>query len=100
MPPLPGHALRIRWPRRRAERARVHRRVVRPALPRQSSHRRARRVPDVPVRCADGSLMRWSFVDTTPDSFTWRGELSTDGGATWRLEAEFFGRRMAGAGDR
>lgn len=66
-------------------------------------HLVGRRVGDDIVqegRCADGSLMRWSFVDITPDSFTWRGELSTDGGATWRLEAEFFGRRIAGAGDR
>jgi len=47
-------------------------------------------------RCADGSLIRWSFIDIAPDSFTWRGERSTDDGATWILEREFFGRRMAG----
>jgi hypothetical protein len=63
-------------------------------------HLVGRRVGDEIVqegRCADGSLLRWSFVDITPDSFTWRGERSTDGGATWILEAEFFGRRVAGA---
>jgi hypothetical protein len=31
---------------------------------------------------------RWSFNDITPSSFTWRGELSTDGGASWRLAEE------------
>jgi hypothetical protein len=43
----------------------------------------------------DGSLMRWSFVDITPDSFRWIGEQSTDNGKTWRLWAEFRLRRAA-----
>lgn len=63
-------------------------------------HLLGRRVGDEIVqegRRADGSLIRWSFVDITADSFTWRGECSTDGGATWFLEAEFFGQRMDGA---
>jgi hypothetical protein len=42
---------------------------------------------------SDGSLMRWIFSDVTGDSFRWRGEKSTDGGETWTLGAEFFGRR-------
>ena len=37
----------------------------------------------------DGSLLRWSFVDITPDSFRWLGEQSSDNGKTWRLWAEF-----------
>jgi hypothetical protein len=44
----------------------------------------------------DGSLMRWVFSDITRHSFRWRGEVSSDGGKTWRLSAEFFGRRVPG----
>ena len=43
----------------------------------------------------DGTPIRWSFVDISPDAFTWRGETSPDGGRTWRLDAEFFCRRAA-----
>lgn len=48
----------------------------------------------------DGALVRWSFCEITPSSFHWKGESSPDGGRTWRLEAEFLGRRMRpGDGD-
>jgi hypothetical protein len=30
--------------------------------------------------------LRWRFTEVTPDSFTWRGEISHDAGATWTLE--------------
>jgi hypothetical protein len=32
--------------------------------------------------------LRWSFNDIAPDAFVWRGEQSTDGGATFRLAEE------------
>jgi hypothetical protein len=41
----------------------------------------------------DGADTRWSFREITADSFRWLGEVSTDGGATWRLQAEFQCRR-------
>jgi hypothetical protein len=40
-----------------------------------------------------GEATRWSFSEITLASFRWRGERSTDGGATWQLQAEFFARR-------
>lgn len=43
---------------------------------------------------ADGTKIRWSFVDITANSFRWTGEVSPDGGATWRLAVEFLARRV------
>jgi len=43
----------------------------------------------------DGTDTRWSFTDITAASFRWLGEISTDGGATWRLRAEFSCQRKA-----
>jgi hypothetical protein len=33
-------------------------------------------------------LLRWTFSDMTDRDFRWRGELSTDGGTTWRLRED------------
>ena len=43
----------------------------------------------------DGNLIRWSFSEITPNSFRWRGEISADKGATWRLNVDFSARRIA-----
>ena len=41
----------------------------------------------------NGQLMRWCFLEITPDSFRWRGEISADDGATWRVNTEFIAQR-------
>lgn len=43
----------------------------------------------------DGTQNRWVFSDITPLSFRWRGEVSTDGGTTWRRVADFLLTRRA-----
>jgi hypothetical protein len=42
----------------------------------------------------DGNLIRWSFSEITQKSFRWRGEVSVNNGATWRLDVEFLARRV------
>jgi hypothetical protein len=44
-------------------------------------------------RNPNGNLIRWSFREITPATFVWRGEVSPDGGSTWRLDIEFLARR-------
>ena len=41
----------------------------------------------------DGQLVRWSFSEIRPGSFRWRGEISGDNGANWRVITEFTARR-------
>lgn len=36
----------------------------------------------------DEPQLRWRFTDIAPDSFTWRGEISRDQGATWTQDEE------------
>ena len=40
---------------------------------------------------------RWSANDIRPNSFVWRGEASSDGGKTWKLEAEYQMKRRSPA---
>jgi hypothetical protein len=42
----------------------------------------------------DGTPIRWNFTQIMPGSFHWTGEALEPDGATWRLEAEFYARRM------
>lgn len=44
-------------------------------------------------RTAGGVPMRWSFREIRPDSFRWLGEVSDDGGTSWRLQLEMQARR-------
>lgn len=39
-------------------------------------------------RSEDEPQLRWRFTDITKDAFTWRGEISRDGGATFLPDEE------------
>jgi hypothetical protein len=67
---------------------------VQRAVRRLSGGRRGERIV-LEGRDAAGHLLRWSFNDIRPDSFVWRGEVSHDGGASWRLVEEMRLRRRA-----
>lgn len=41
----------------------------------------------------EGYPMRWIFTDITDDSFRWYAEHTLDGGNSWKVEAEFLGKR-------
>jgi uncharacterized protein (DUF2249 family) len=43
--------------------------------------------PDV-----DGSPLRWTFTDITPETFHWQGHIQ-DADGTWRLEQDMRARR-------
>ena len=44
---------------------------------------------DIVLECSeDEPQLRWSFTDITRDAFTWRGEISHDGGATFLPDEE------------
>jgi hypothetical protein len=52
--------------------------------------------PDI-VQLGDmenGVRLRWSFSEIATDAFRWRGERSTDNGASWHLQADFRARRV------
>jgi hypothetical protein len=41
----------------------------------------------------DGTPIRWTYSEITPDSCHWRGERLEPDGHTWRLQVEFRARR-------
>ena len=43
---------------------------------------------------ADGTPIRWSFVDIAGDSFHWPGERLESVSAPWRLQVEFHAQRV------
>jgi hypothetical protein len=49
------------------------------------------------TRDFDGNETRWSANDIRPGSFVWREEESSDGGKTWRLQAEHHMKRRGAA---
>jgi len=44
-------------------------------------------------RLESGAQLRWSFTKIKGDSFHWLGEISADGGSTWRLQVEVLAQR-------
>ena len=42
----------------------------------------------------DGTPIRWTYSDITPDSCRWRGERLDPDGKTWLLQVEFHARRI------
>src|SRR5262245_22964758 len=42
---------------------------------------------------SDGTLIRWTFSEITPESWRWRAERLEPDGKTWRLQVEFHARR-------
>lgn len=42
----------------------------------------------------EGRPIRWIFSEITRDSFHWTGESLQTDGKTWKLEGEFYGRRV------
>jgi hypothetical protein len=46
-----------------------------------------------------GATLRWRFTEIQADSFRWLGEVSGDGGASWRLQVEVLARRSERADD-
>jgi hypothetical protein len=43
---------------------------------------------------SNGTPIRWSFTEITPDSFHWTGEALETDGKTWKMEGEFRAKKM------
>jgi hypothetical protein len=49
-----------------------------------------------PLDDPDGPLQRWSFTHISASSFTWTGESSHDGGASWSRDQRMLATRLDG----
>ena len=45
-------------------------------------------------RAENGDIIRWRFIERTNDKFRWLGERSDPSGNNFKLQAEFFARRV------
>lgn len=45
-------------------------------------------------RAENGDIIRWRFIERTPDSFRWLGERSDPSGNNFKLQAEFLAHRV------
>ena len=45
-------------------------------------------------RAENGDIVRWRFIERTNDKFRWLGERSDPSGNNFKLQAEFFARRV------
>jgi len=45
-------------------------------------------------RHADGTAIRWRFIEIAANSFRWLGEALQQDGQTWKLEGEFYAKRL------
>jgi hypothetical protein len=45
-------------------------------------------------RAENGDIIRWRFIERTNDQFRWLGERSDPSGNNFKLQAEFFARRV------
>jgi hypothetical protein len=45
-------------------------------------------------RAENGDIIRWRFIERTKDTFRWLGERSDPSGNNFKLQAEFFARRV------
>jgi hypothetical protein len=48
----------------------------------------------------DDPQLRWRFTDITPGTFTWRAEISRDGGASWHFDEQMLATRADAEGAR
>jgi hypothetical protein len=47
-------------------------------------------------RAESGELLRWRFTEIQADSFHWIADVSSNEGASWKLQLDIFTRRVTG----